>query len=184
MKKTVIAVVLGAGVFLAATYVPKGDSAAKQGPTPQAQVDELRAEIKKLQELAPDQAAVMSHLGYHWSNLWFALEQENWALADFYLSEVRSNLKWAIRIRPVRVVNKEKVDLKSIGEALDSTQFAQMKSAVAKKDGKKCVKLYDEAMQGCYACHKASDKPYLRPRRPAAPEVRVINFDPNAKDPQ
>ena len=105
-------------------------------------------------------------------------------LADFYLSEVRSNLKWAIRIKPMRVVNKEKVDLKSIGEALDGTQLAQMKTAIAGKDGKKCVKLYDEALYGCYGCHKASDKPYLRPRRPAAPEVRVINFDPRAKEPQ
>ena len=59
-----------------------------------------------------------------------------------------------------------------------------MKTAIAGKDKKKCVKLYDEALQGCYACHKASDKPYLRPRRPAAPEVRVINFDPKAKDPE
>jgi Transcriptional regulator PadR-like family len=33
---------------------------------------------------------------------------------------------------------------------------------------------------GCYACHRASDKPYLRPRIPEAPEARIINFDPAA----
>ena len=85
MKNAVI-VAVGTVVFLAASGAPKGDGAPKQAPTAQAQVKELRAEIKKLQGLAPDQAAVMSHLGYHWSNLWFAIEQENWARADFYLS--------------------------------------------------------------------------------------------------
>jgi hypothetical protein len=150
---------------------------------PKTQIEQLRNELKTLAGLAPDQAAVMSHLAYHWSNLWFAIDQENWPLADFYLAETRSNLKWAIRVRPMRVVNKEKVDLKSIGEALDNSQFTQMKKAIAARDKKKCVKLYDETLPGCYACHKASDKPYLRPQRPAAPEVRVINFDPKAKEP-
>lgn len=149
-----------------------------------AQAEQLRAEIKRLEGLAPDQAAVMSHLGYHWSNLWFAIEQENWPLADFYLSETRSNLKWAVRVKPLRIVNKQKVDLKSIAESLDNAQFTQMKAAIAGKDKKKCIKLYDEALTGCYACHKASDKPYLRPQRPASPEVRVINFDPRAKKPE
>jgi hypothetical protein len=148
------------------------------------QLEQLQAEIKRLESLAPDQAAVMSHVGYHWSNLWFAIDQENWALADFYLGEVRSNLKWAVRTKPIRIVNKEKVDLKTIAEALDNSQLASMKTAIGKKDKKKSAALYTEALQGCYACHKASDKPYLRPRRPAAPEVRVINFDPRAKDPQ
>jgi hypothetical protein len=183
MKNALIIVPLVAVVVVVLIIVPRGDSALKKEPAPQAGVAELRAEIKKLEGLVPDQAAVMSHLGYHWSNLWFAIEQENWPLADFYLSEVRSNLQWAIRVKPLRIVNKEKVDLKSIAEALDKTQLSQLKAAITKKDRKKSIKLYDETMQGCYACHKASDKPYLKPRRPEAPEARVINFDPRAKEP-
>jgi cytochrome c553 len=160
---------------------PVGQAVAAPAEAP---VEKLQAEIKKLEGLVPDQAAVMSHVGYHWSNLWFAIDQENWPLADFYLSEVRSNLKWAVRVKPVRIVNKEKVDLKSIAEALDNSQLTQMKTAIGKKDKKKSAALYEEALQGCYACHKASDKPYLRPRRPSAPEARVINFDPKATEPK
>jgi cytochrome c553 len=37
-----------------------------------------------------------------------------------------------------------------------------------------------KALEGCYTCHKASDKPYLRPRIPEAPEAKIINFDPAA----
>jgi hypothetical protein len=157
--------------------------AAKEAD-PKAQVEQFQAEIKRLEGLLPDQAAVMSRLSYHWGNLWFAIDQENWPLADFYLSETRSNLKWAVRVKPVRVVAKEKVDLKLIAEAVDNTPLTQMKEAIAKKDKKLCIKLYDDTLTGCYACHKASDKPYLRPQRPTAPEGRVINFDPKATKPE
>ncbi len=155
-------------------------------PELKAQVDELRTEIKKLQGVEPDQAAVMSHLAYHWSNLWFALDQENWPLASFYLSETRSNLKWAIRVKPLRKdpMGKETVNVKEIGEAMDNGPFADLNKALTARDKQKCIKLYNDALTGCYACHKASYKPYLRPRVPTAPEVRVINFDPRADKPE
>src|ERR1700733_3497448 len=75
--------------------VPAADTPAAKNTFTPAQFEALRAEIKKLNGWAPDQAAVMSHLAYHWSNLYFAVQNENWPLADFYLSETRSNLKWA-----------------------------------------------------------------------------------------
>src|SRR5437867_2659829 len=39
---------------------------------------------------------------------------------------------------------------------------------------------YRRTLEGCYSCHKAADKPYLRPRIPEQPESRIINFDPAA----
>lgn len=150
----------------------------------QDELAKLKADVKRLQEMSVDQAAVMSHLSYHWSNLWTAIQQENWQLADFYLAETRSNLNWAIRVRPIRKVGTTEVNLKDIGGALDGTQFAQMKEAIFRKDKDRCIKLYTDSLQGCYACHKASDKPYLRPQIPTGPESRVINFDPRATEPR
>jgi hypothetical protein len=40
-------------------------------------------------------------------------------------------------------------------------------------------KAYRDALSGCYACHQASEKPYLRPRVPDAPEGRMIEFSPS-----
>jgi hypothetical protein len=189
MKNTFVVVLLGSVLLLAITsHHPRpapADTGRKGGKADgKAQIEELRAEIKKLQGLVPDQAAVMSHLGYHWSNLWFAIEQENWALADFYLSEVRSNLKWAVRTKPVRKSGPYTVKLKDLADAVENSNFTPMKKAIAKKDKKQCIKIYDETLGSCYACHKASDKPYLRPRRPTAPEARVMNFDPKAREPK
>jgi hypothetical protein len=72
------------------------------------------------------------------------------------------------------------IDLGAIAQALDNTQLTQFKEAIGKKDVDRCGKLYNETMQGCFACHKASEKPYLVLRRPEAPEVNVINFSADA----
>ena len=158
--------------------------AASPAGSTQAQVEQLQAEVKRLQGLLPDQAAVMSHVGYHFSNLWWAIEHENWPLADFYLSETKNNIDWAVRTRPLRKNNAgQDVDLRAIAQALENTQFAQLKQAIGAKQKDGCVKLYEQTMEGCYACHKASDKPYLRPQKPARPEAPIINFDPAATTP-
>jgi hypothetical protein len=188
MKYSVFGVGLGASLLLIVLTVrtglaPAGD-APKKGAEPGTQVADLRAEIKKLEQLVPDQAAIMTHVAYHWSNLWFAVDQENWPLAEFYLSETRNNLKWAVRAKPFRDTASGKIDLGSILEAIDNTQFKQFKEAIGKKEKARSVQLYDETLTFCYACHKSSEKPYLRPQRPNAPETRIINFDPKAKDPK
>ena len=69
---------------------------------PQEQIAKLQQQVKNLEGLVPDQAAVMSHVGYHFANLWVAIDQQNWPLADFYLGETRNNVKWAVRAKPVR----------------------------------------------------------------------------------
>jgi hypothetical protein len=76
------------------------------------------------------------------------------------------------------------VDLAGIAEAVKNTQLAALKQAIAAKQKADAMQRYDETMVACYACHKASSKPYLRPQRPADAEVRVINFDPNATKPE
>jgi hypothetical protein len=184
----VLAVLLLRGTGPASIGVVQADAPRDPKPTAdqKSEIEQLQVHIKKLQELVPDQAAVMSHLAYHFSNLWFAASEENWPLADFYLSETRSNLKWAVRVKPKRKdpEGKETVDILTIAEAVDNSQLTQLKKAIADKDKRTFVKVYNDTLSACYACHKASFKPYLRPQVPKAPEVRVINFDPKAKEPQ
>jgi len=58
----------------------------------QGDIDALKAEIENLTRQIPDQAHAMSDVDYHFANLWFAGQQENWPLAEFYLNETRSHL--------------------------------------------------------------------------------------------
>jgi cytochrome c553 len=59
-----------------------------------------------------------------------------------------------------------------------------LKQAVEKKDSAAFAVAYKQMLESCYACHKASGKPYLRPMIPTAPLQTIINDDPNAVWPQ
>jgi hypothetical protein len=115
------------------------------------------AEIERLKTLVPSQSHGMADVAYHWTNLWFAGEQKNWPLAEFYFNETRQHILWTIRIRPIRKDDEQRdVDLKAIFDAVDATTFAAVKIAIAQKDSGKFAKAYRESLDGCFACHKAS----------------------------
>jgi hypothetical protein len=148
---------------------------------PDASRDDLAARVEALEKLVPDQAHIMADVGDHFTNLWFAGQAENWPLADFYLGETRSHLHWAVRRIPIRKDNQGKeINLGNILEAFENSQLTGLKKAIDGKDRPGFERLYREGLTGCYSCHKASDKPYLRPRIPTEPETRIINFDPKA----
>jgi hypothetical protein len=56
--------------------------------------------------------------------------------------------------------------------------------AIGAKDEVKFAAAYRAGLEGCYACHKASGKPYLRPMVPQVPPQPIINFDPDATWPK
>jgi hypothetical protein len=102
----------------------------------EGKVDDLAAEIKALRELIPDQAHIMADVGYHFTNLWFAGEAENWPLAAFYLGETKSHLRWAVRWKPIRKDNAGRdVNLPNILEAFENSQLTQLQQAVDRKGG-------------------------------------------------
>src|SRR6266567_1480085 len=135
--------------------------------------------------LLPDQSHAMVDVGYHFANLWFAADKENWPLAKYYLQETRSHLDWAVRLHPVRTTTTGyKVDLKGILQAIDNSFLTEIDSAITNKDTAKFKAAYRQTLEGCYACHKACEKPFLRPQVPSAPSVTILNFDPNATWPE
>jgi hypothetical protein len=179
--------------FLAASIVllrlqsvaqPQPSSPPLKPADPTNVVAALRAEIEQLKGKVPDQSHAMKDVGYHFANLWFAGQKRNWPLAKFYLDETRSHLKWAVRIIPVRKTKAGEVDLRGILESVDNTLLSEIQKAIERQDVKKFGDTYRQSIEGCYSCHKASEKPYLRPQIPEQPEVRIINFDPEAKWPE
>ena len=133
----------------------------------------------------PDQSHAMVDVGYHFANLWFAADKENWPLAKYYLEETRSHLNWAVRIHPVRTTKAGgEVDLKGILQAIDNSFLSEIDGAITNKDTAKFKTAYRQTLEGCYACHKACDKSFLRPQIPSAPSVSILNFDPNATWPE
>jgi hypothetical protein len=162
--------------------------AARAADTPPKQADDLatlRAEIERLKTIVPDQAHAMKDVDYHFTNLWFAGKAENWPLADFYWKETLSHLKWALRIIPVRKDNAgREIKLEDILQSIENSPFMKMGDVVKDQDSKKFETTYRFLVEGCYGCHKAVDKPFLRPHIPERPATTIMNFDPMATWPK
>jgi hypothetical protein len=145
---------------------------------------DLAARVKALEDLLPSQSHLMMDVGDHFTNLWFAGRAENWPLADFYLGETKSHLRWAVRRIPIRKDNQgQDINLVNILEAFENSQLTQLKGTIDGKDRTAFERVYKESLNACYACHTAASKPYLRPQLPTEPASRIINFDPKASWP-
>jgi hypothetical protein len=68
----------------------------------QTSSENLAARVKAVEDLIPSQSHMMADVGDHFTNLWFAGRAQNWPLADFYLGETKSHLRWAVRRIPIR----------------------------------------------------------------------------------
>lgn len=164
-----------------ALSVAKAEDAQQQQPTLQS----LTAEIESIKGRLPDQAHAMAYVGYQFSNLWFAGQKANWPLADFYWKETKSHLNWAVRIIPKRKDNAgREIDLVAILQALENTPLKQLGDAISAKDKSNFDNAYRATLEGCYACHKASDKPFIRPQVPSQPDANIVNFEPTADWPK
>lgn len=139
----------------------------------------LRAEVNRLKGIMPDQSHAMKDVAYHFGNLWFAGQKTNWPLAEFYWSETRSHLRWAVRIIPVRKdAQGNEIRLQEILDPIDKTSLQQVGDAIKAKDSARFVEAYKQMLDSCYACHLASAKPFLKLQIPQQSEVPIINFEP------
>ncbi len=174
---------LGAGLLLAVSGRWAADfwfpNAGAGEPTTKApDTAELQTELAAIKGKLPDQSHAMKDVGYHFANLWFAGQKKNWPLARFYLDETRSHLRWAVRIIPVRKVKAGDLELKGILDAVDGTFLSAVQKAIEEQDAAKLANAYSQTLTGCYSCHQAAEKPYLRLQIPDRPEAPIINFDP------
>jgi len=145
----------------------------------------LEADVAHLKDIVPGQSHAMIDVGYHMSNLWFAAQKQNWDLAAFEVDETRNRIRWTLRISPTRKTPDGQIlDMKPVFDGIDKSLLTPLKDAVAKKDAKAFVPAYRDMLEGCYQCHKAAGKPYLRPMVPTVPPQTIINYDPNADWPK
>jgi len=181
----VLFVGIALGIIVRALLSDSVQPAQAQATKPEPDLHSLSAKVAAIQGKLPSQSHTMQDVSYHFSNLWFAGEHENWPLAEFYWEETRSHLHWAVRVIPVRKDTKgNDVDLRPILDGFENGPLHQLHDAIAAKDKTAFEQRYRTSLEACYGCHKAADKPYLRPQIPNQPESPIINFDPQATWPQ
>jgi len=145
----------------------------------------LEAEVIRLKGVAPSASVAMADVGFHFSNLWFAAQKQNWPLATYYFNEGRNHIRWLIRINPMpKGPTGDLVDLQSIFDGIDTSVLKDLKDTIDKKDSARFAAVYRETLEACYSCHKAVGRPYLRPTIPTTPPQSIMNLDPAATWPQ
>jgi hypothetical protein len=141
-------------------------------------IESLEAELERLKGIVPDQAVAMTQVAYNFGNLWFAAHAENWALAQFYFSETRTRMRWAMRIAPVRRLSTGEIELEPLLAMLEANQLPALERALSQRDVERFERAYQDVMDACEGCHAASDKAYLRLRVPDRPPEPLIDFRP------
>jgi hypothetical protein len=139
----------------------------------------LRTEIERLKSIMPGQSLAMTQVAYNFNNLWFAAHAGNWPLAQFYFGDAKGRLRWALRITPVRKISTGNLELEPYLASLEKTQLAKLGETIAAKDVKQFEAAYRATLDGCHACHTASEKPYLELQVPTAPAEPMIHFAPH-----
>jgi hypothetical protein len=143
------------------------------------QGDPKADELARFKAALPDQAHAMADVGQHFTNLWFAGQAGNWPLAQFFLGETKSHLRWAVRIIPVRKdAEGREIDLAGILTALETSTLKDLEQAVKDKDAARFATAYKAQLEGCMSCHKATAKPYLRLHVPERPDAGILEFRP------
>jgi hypothetical protein len=162
----------------------RSSSAQPKAPASSGPATPGAAPMAEIKGFLPDQSHAMMDVGYHFSSLWFAVKHKNWPLARFMYDETRSHLRWAVRIKPVRKITGDvEVSLDNILQSIENGPLDDLGRAIQAQDAGAVARTYRATLEGCYACHKASEKPYLRPKIPTA-VGDIINFDPKATWPQ
>jgi hypothetical protein len=168
--------VVGPSMFKAITLEAQAqDAAAPTSP----EVADTGLDLKSFEARLPDQSHDMQDAGYHFANLWFAGDKQNWPLASYYLRKTRSYLESAVAIKPVRKTTAgTEVDLKGILDAVDHGMLAQMDKAIGNKDVAAFKTAYQQTIEGCNACHTACERQYIHLQVPNAPAASFIDFEP------
>jgi len=144
-----------------------------------SEVAALKAEIERLKGMVPDQSHAMKDVAYHFANLWFAAQKNNWPLAEFYWAETRAHLRWAVRIIPVRKDPQgNDIRLADILDPIEKTALEEVHKTIREQNGAQFPAVYTQMLESCYACHVAAGKPFLRLQIPQQPEVPIMRFDP------
>lgn len=174
------AVIAGMLLVAAGTFGSDAPRSAEPARDAASEIAALQDQIKELRGHLPSQSHTMADVAYHFNGLWFAGQAQNWPLAEFLLSETKSHLRWAVRVRPVRPLSTGgELRVGDMLTAIEQGTLKELTESVQAKDEARFVTAYQRQLASCYACHVAAEKPYLRLRIPEHPAETMLEFDPS-----
>ena len=134
-----------------------------------SKINQLENEVKALEQklndaYKPGFGMLMSTIQQHHSKLWFAVENENWELAEFEIHEIKETFD---DIKKYQKGKKETEMTAIINPFLDS-----IKKTIEEKDFNQFKNNYRLLTNTCNACHIANEHKYI--------EIKIPDFQPYA----
>ena len=160
-------------------------NAVAQQDNPQTTPATLQVDVARLKDITPPNSHPMTDVALLAADLWFAGQKRNWPLANYFLGEMRNRMRWEVHLNPgPKGADGNPVAMQSIFDGIDNGSLTAVKHVIERKDSKQFSVEYKHLLEDCYSCHKAADRPYLRPMVPVADPQPIVNFDPEATWPQ
>lgn len=112
----------------------------------------------------PGLGEIMSQISNRHAKLWFAGQEENWALAAYELDELQEGIEDAARFHPTHKEIKTPLS-KLLPQYLD-TPVTQLHNAIAAKNKHAFDRQYQQLTAACNACHQATDFGFNQVQQP------------------
>lgn len=122
----------------------------------QKEISDAKGEPPK--SYKPGFGEFMTSIQIHHAKLWFAGQNENWALADFEIHEIEEGIEDIQRYQSARPESKE---LPMINPELDSVL-----SAIDQKDKLAFDRTYNLLTHTCNTCHKVTNHGFIQIKIP------------------
>lgn len=131
----------------------------------QATIDSLQKQIAETYK--PGFGEFMSGIQTHHAKLWFAGQNQNWALADFEIHEIEESLD------DIRKFCSDRPEIKAI--AMINTPMDSVSNAIQQKDPQLFKHSFILLTNTCNNCHKATDHSFNVVTIPTS--LPVVNQD-------
>jgi hypothetical protein len=118
-----------------------------------------------LEPYVPGLGEIMSLQQLRHVKLWFAGQAENWDLAAYELDELGEGFDDIVKYHPTH--KDSPVAPKDAIPRMVTQPLADLRAAVARKDGAAFAAAYDTLTTACNSCHDATNFSFNRVQRPA-----------------
>jgi hypothetical protein len=116
---------------------------------------------------SPRLADLMIEAQLRYFKLWYAGRDNNWALADFEVEQIRESFDNASRIFPTIPLASKHMIIQPANE---------LDSAIEAKDSTKFARAFDKLTAACNGCHEAASLGFIVVREPRTSPVETLPF--------
>ncbi len=122
----------------------------------------------------PELAVLMGHNLRYVEKLYYAGQNANWPLADFYHHELEEIAEEIVDAR----IKEDGLDISDFTERMYVPALDKMKTALDSEDVELFGRSYASLVSTCNACHVATNHKFIRILEPEAPSTTNQDFLP------